>query len=422
MTSRARATKILSAGLILLVLGLSGCIKVVSSSPAKGAADVSRISIITVTFNNNPDAATVTSTTFFMKDSQDNLIEGNITCIGSQATFIPKTILATQTSYNVTLTSGIKDELGLPMLFRYSFKFTTNDTQETRLTTAPADQFDSAISGNLIVYTDYSGSDSDIWYTDLSTGLPYPVTTASGDQQLTGISDGKIVYTDWNTMDVLVYDVASHLTSNLTHAAGSDSLDPAISHGLVAWIDNRDGNAEIYARDLGTNEERRITSDILSDQSPAVDDGIIVWERCDSYVCDIFAYEWATGETTQVTATDYARERYPDVSGRTVVFQREQGTPIEKNVVACDLDTHTEKVLSLSGDQENAHVSGDFVVFTDSVSGLSHIGLWQLSTGGLFGVTNGASGQYLPDIEGNRIIYSDNRLGLGELDIYMCTF
>ena len=420
MTSSTRSTKILLAGLILLVLGLSGCIKVLSSDPAKGAADVSRISIITVTFNNSPDAATVTSTTFFMKDGQNNFIEGNITCNGSQATFIPKNILATQMSYNVTLTSGIKDELGFPMLFRYSFKFTTNDTQETRLTNASADQFDSSISGNLVVYTDFSGADADVWYTDLSTGLSYPVSTASGDQQLTGVSDGKIVYTDWNMMDVLVYDVASHFTSNLTHAAGSDSLDPAISDDLVAWTDNRNGNAEIYARDLGTSEERRITSDMLTDQSAAVGDGIIVWERCDSYVCDIFVYEWATGATTQLTATAYASERGPDVSGRTVVFQREQGTPIEKNLVAYDLDTHSEKVLSLAGYQENPHISGDFVVFTDLASGLPHIGLWQLSTGGHFEVTGGTSYQVLPDIEGNRIIYSDNRLG--ELDIYMCTF
>ncbi len=420
MTSSTRSTKILLAGLILLVLGLSGCIKVLSSDPAKGAADVSRISIITVTFNNSPDAATVTSTTFFMKDGQNNFIEGNITCNGSQATFIPKSILATQMGYNVTLTSGIKDELGFPMLFRYSFQFTTNDTQESRLTNASADQFDSSISGNLVVYTDFSGADSDVWYTDLSTGLPHPVSTAPGDQQLTGVSDGKIVYTDWNTMDVMVYDVASHLTSNLTHAAVSDSFDPAISHDLVAWSDDRNGNAEIYARDLGTNEERRITSDTLTDQSPAVGDGIIVWERCDGYACDIFADEWATGETTQVTATDYASERDPDVSGRTIVFQREQGTPVEKNVVACDLDTHTEKVLSLDGDQESPRINGDFVVFTDLASGLLHIGLWQLSTGGHFEITGGDSSQFLPDIEGNRIIYSDNRLG--ELDIYMCTF
>jgi beta propeller repeat protein len=291
---------------------------------------------------------------------------------------------------------------------------------EQRVTTAPADQFDPAISGDLVVYTDFSGVDADVWYTDLKTGTAHPVSTAPGDQQLTGVSDNRIVFTDWNTMDVLVFDVTAGVTTNLTNGAGSNSLDPAIGHNLVAWTDDRDGNAEIYAKDLSTGEERRITNDLLVDEAPSVGDGIIAWERCDGYACDVFVYEWATGTTKQLTATPWASERFPDVRGRTVVFQREQGTPIDKDIVAYDLDTQTERVLALPGDQENAHISGDFVAFNDSASGVPHIGLWRLSADDHFTVTDNVSGQYLNDIDGNRIVYSDNRAGT--LDIYMYTF
>jgi len=290
---------------------------------------------------------------------------------------------------------------------------------ETQVTNAAADQFDPAISGNFVVYTDFSGVDADVWYTDLLTGLPHAVSTAPGEQQLTGVSGDKILFTDWNSMDVLVYDVATGTTTNLSNAAGSNSLDPAIGGDLVAWTDDRGGNAEIYARDLSTGEERRITNDPLVDQSPAVGDGIIVWERCDGYACDIFVHDWAAGTTRQLTETPYASERFPDVSGRTVVFQREQGTPVDKDLVAIDLDAPGEKVLPLSGDQENAHISGDFVAFNDSASGVPHIGLWRLSKGDHFQVTAGTSGQYLNDIDGNRIVYSDNRAGT--LDIWMYT-
>lgn len=291
---------------------------------------------------------------------------------------------------------------------------------ERRVTTAPADQFDPAISGPLVVYTDFTGVDADVWYTDLSTGLAHPVTTASGDQQLTGVSGTRILYTDWNTMDVLVYDVATGTTVNITNAGGSNSLDPAIGGSLAAWTDDRDGNAEIYARDLATGEERRITSDPLVDESPAVGDGLIVWERCDGYACDVFVYDWAAKTTRQLTNTPYASERFPDVCGHIVVFQREQGTPIDKDMVAFDLLTGTESVLGRAGDQENAHISGDFVSFNDSSSGIPHIGLWQLSTGSTFEVPAPASGQYLNDIDGNRIVYSDNREGT--LDIYLYEF
>jgi beta propeller repeat protein len=291
---------------------------------------------------------------------------------------------------------------------------------ETQVTNAKADQFDPAISGNIVVYTDFSGVDADVWYTDLSTGLAKAISTASGDQQLTGVSDNHIVYTDWNTMDVLVFDIMTGVTQNLTNAAGSNSLDPAIGGTIVAWTDDRDGNAEIYAKDLSTGEERRITNNVLVDEAPAVGDGIVVWERCDGYACDVFAYEWATATTTQITATPWASEHFPDVSGRKVAFQREQGTPIDKNIVVFDLDSGIETVLQLAGDQENAHISGDFVSFNDSASGVPHIGLWQLSTGEHFQVTENASGQYLNDIYGNRIVYSDNRAGT--LDIWMFTF
>lgn len=291
---------------------------------------------------------------------------------------------------------------------------------ETQVTNAAADQFDPAIASNLVVYTDFSGVDADVWYTDLTTGLPHAVTTAPGDQQLTGVSDGHVVFTDWNTMDVLVFDVGSGQTANLTNAAGSNSLDPAISGNLVAWTDDRDGNAEIYARDLSTGVERRLTNDPLVDEAPAVGGSLVVWERCDGYACDVFVYDWATEQTRQLTATPYASERFPDVFGRTVVFQREQGTPIDKDLVAVDLDGAGENVLAMAGDQENPHVSGDFVAFNDSASGVPHIGLWNLQTGATFQVTSGASGQYLNDIDGNRIVYSDNRAGT--LDIWMYTF
>jgi beta propeller repeat protein len=288
---------------------------------------------------------------------------------------------------------------------------------ESQVTCAPADQFDPAISGDVVVYTDFSGVDADVWFTDLATGVAAPVSTSPGDQQLTGVSGTRIVYTDWNTMDVFVYDVATGGRQNLTNGAGSNSLDPAIGGDLVAWTDDRDGNAEIYARDLRSGEERRLTADLLVDQSAAVHGSLVVWERCDGYACDVWVYDWATGITRQLTDTPWAAERFPDVHGRTVVFQREQGTPVDKNIVAIDLDRDGETVLDLAGDQENAHVSGALVAFNDSASGVPHIGLWDLSTGVHYQVTAGAGGQYLNDIAGRRIVWSDNRAGT--LDIWM---
>jgi beta propeller repeat protein len=324
---------------------------------------------------------------------------------------------------------------------------------ETQITTVAGGQFDPSIDGNIVVYTDQSGVDADVWYTDLTTGQSNPVNTATGDQQLTGVSaNGKIAYSDWTAMDVIVYDINTKIPTNLTNAALSNSFDPAIDGNLVAWTDDRDSicpdvvplgelcvTSEIYAKDLNpSGGERRISNTIidpntrfsLTNQAPAVKGGKIVWERCDGYACDIFEYDWDTQQTLQITNTTNASERSPDVDGKIIVFQREQGTPVDKNIVAYNLETGVEQVLNLSGDQENAHISGNYVSFNDSSSGISHIGLWDVTTGNKFEVPITSSNQYLNDIDGNRIVYSDDRIryyidGVGynyDINIYKYEF
>ena len=138
------------------------------------------------------------------------------------------------------------------------------------MTTDPGDQYDSAISGDIVVFTDYRAADTDVYYVDLGTGVEYPVIVAPGNQELTGVSGSKIVYTDYRTSDVVLFDIATGTTTNLTHpdkdAAGHNfnSIDPVVSGDLVAWEDSRDGNMEIYAKNLATGEERRVTDSVTS--------------------------------------------------------------------------------------------------------------------------------------------------------------
>ncbi len=291
---------------------------------------------------------------------------------------------------------------------------------ETRITTNLADQFDPAISGNLIVYTDTRGADRDIWYYDLATGLEAPVTTAPGNQDLTDVSQGLIVYTDESVADVVVFDTIAHSTTNLTNAANSLSIDPSIGQKLVAWTDNRDGNIEIYAKDLITGEERRISNSPDRDERSAVSNGTIAWQRCGaSGTCDIFAYDWASKATRQITNTPADDERMPDISGTRIVYQGLRGT--ERDIFAFDLATGVETRLALPGDQVNANVSGDFVAFEDLSSGTYKIKLWHIPSGAVFDIATAASGaQFLNDIDGNRVVFTDDRNG--QLDIYLYEF
>ena len=276
---------------------------------------------------------------------------------------------------------------------------------ESRLTTNPADQYDPAISGDLVVYTDARAGNKDVWYYDIGAGQEVQVTNALGDQKLSDVSNGSVVYVDLPTSDVVLYSAVTGSTTNLTASANSVSLYPAIGDGTVAWVDDRTGEKEVFARSLATGEERRVTDSPLPDDLPAVSAGLIVWQRCEGGRCEIFSYNWATETTRQLTQTSGSDERHPDISGNGVVYDGERDGDV-RDIFFYDLSSGTEKRLALAGYQENPNISGDYVAFEDYSSGPAHIKLWHVPSNSVFQVTTGPGQQYLNDIDGNRIVYT----------------
>ncbi len=288
---------------------------------------------------------------------------------------------------------------------------------ETRITTSLADQWAPSISGDLISYSDFRGQDTDIYYFDLSAGSEHLVTNAPGNQESPVTSEGLISYLDLDQRRVLVFDPGAGTTVDVTGGASGTAIAPGLGQKLVAWTDNRDGDLEIYARDLATGEERRVTNSPLIDDLPAVDSGVIVWQRCTT-TCDIWAYDWATGATRQITQTPDRDERDAGIWHSRVVYEGLTGA--ERDVYAFDLDTGIERRLALPADQGHPSISGDFVAFDDLTTGVYHIKLWHLPSDGVFPITGGQSGQFLNDIDGNRVVYTDDRGG--QLDIYLFEF
>jgi len=302
---------------------------------------------------------------------------------------------------------------------------------ETRITTDPGDQYDPSLSGDIIVFTNYRSADTDVYYYDLNSGQEFPVIMgpAPGNQELTDVSGGIIVYTDYWLSDVWAYDIASGTGRDITApdkiAVGHpfNSVDPSTDGTIVAWEDSRDWNMEIYAMDHAmdpvTSEERRITTDTATDAKPAVNDGHIVWQRCAAGgTCDIYYYDWAGETTRQITATPDANERNPDIYGSNIVYQGDRDG--NSDIYVYNLDTGAEKRLPLPAAQANPHIWGDNVAFDDLSSGLYHVKLWNVPSDAVFDLTSGESGQYLNQIWGNRVVYTDDRNG--DLEIYMTEF
>jgi beta propeller repeat protein len=166
-----------------------------------------------------------------------------------------------------------------------------------QLTTEEHAQICPRIDGNTIVWLDARNQQTDqfpfsydIYAYDITTGNETRITsstTAEGYNQV-DISDNIVVWTDMRHADM---DIASH--------AGNDALY----------------NNEVYACNLSTGQEQRITTSPKNDRYPVIDAGRIVWLRqADINKADIFLYDLESGVEMQISHSGYAVS-YPAISG-----------------------------------------------------------------------------------------------------------
>lgn len=97
-----------------------------STSPSGGATDVAVNSIVTVTFSEEMDAATITTATVALEDAVSNAVDGSVTSSGATATFLPDANLEFNTTYTLRVSTGAEDLAGNQLESEYSFSFTTD--------------------------------------------------------------------------------------------------------------------------------------------------------------------------------------------------------------------------------------------------------------------------------------------------------
>ena len=119
-----------SGGLPALITGNTDIVPpvVTSTFPSSGQGGVSALATITATFSESLDPTTVNTSTVLVTAAATGVgIAGTVSYNSSlqQAIFLPSSTLAANTSYTVTLTTGIKDIAGNPMAANNVFTFTT---------------------------------------------------------------------------------------------------------------------------------------------------------------------------------------------------------------------------------------------------------------------------------------------------------
>ena len=97
---------------------------VVSTDPVNNATGVSLNKVIRATFNMPMNSSTLNATTFTVKQGSATVL-GVISYSGSTVSFTPASPLLADKIYTVTITTGAKNTVGVPMDNNYIWNFTT---------------------------------------------------------------------------------------------------------------------------------------------------------------------------------------------------------------------------------------------------------------------------------------------------------
>ncbi len=186
---------------ILMFSMFAGFVNVSSASvietvPANGAAKVAVNTVITVTFPQEMDSATINNTTFFVQTGTAygyTNVAGTVTYNAQTATFTPAA-LSYGVTYKVTITKDVKTAANESLMEAdHTFSFTT-ETSSSNVVMPVVSNVPAANATNVDVNTEISITFSEEMNSANITGNTFYVRTGSGYDAAN--VDGTVTYSD----------------------------------------------------------------------------------------------------------------------------------------------------------------------------------------------------------------------------------
>lgn len=160
-------TKILMAAIFLGAIVLfAGCKKddfveitgvcplVVSTNPTDGATGVPLTQVVTVTFNEEMNPASITPASFFIRSS--TVLTGTYSYTDSTASFTPGSPLTDNTTYTGTVTTDVRDLNGNYLQTDYVWTFSTGTTLSPMVTTTDPTNLETGVVLNKTVEANFN--------------------------------------------------------------------------------------------------------------------------------------------------------------------------------------------------------------------------------------------------------------------------
>jgi len=238
------------------------------------------------------------------------------------------------------------------------------------------------------------------------------LSALSGDEHDPAVSDGLVAWINWGDNGVYYEDLVAE-SGGVVYDSGV-SRRPDIDDGRVVWEEySVDSFGDVWMKDLDTGSITQVACrEALGEKSPSIDGDLIAWCEGD----DVDGYYVAgidlSANTTFSIDMDPVYDPAPDVSGDAVVFAA-GGEVLMYDVPSSTLTT----VSPGTAERQSPAISGDVIVWLDHRNGNWDVYGYDIADGMEFPVCVGGWNKEAPAISGDVVVWQDGRNG-GNWDIY----
>jgi hypothetical protein len=358
----------------IVMIGIFGCgggggsvaneLNIKSISPSDGTTGVGRSSKITITFDDNLNASSVSDSTLHLTDLNDSIfVKCDVTVHDNIVELVPQFRLCPNRNYKVIVDSDVKSVSGTKLKQQVAFYFTTTSNQWSNSELiAQSNQAKTVLNND--------GKAITVWWKYNNTNSHYEIQMSQFDgnawsqpQLISGSSasvynpsvamdnngNAIIIWEDWGSVSTsggimfMEYRNGSWSSPRLA----SNMSFPAITHGSVAMNDN--GNAIIVWSDNSVNKieyvngvwsQPVIVSNDFYAKYPDVrlnqnGEGLITWTHSTSsygqnslYSTELRQGSWSIPHIISVQGVDpnMYQVAFDDMGNAIVVWQQLEGS------------------------------------------------------------------------------------------------
>ncbi len=261
----------------------------------------------------------------------------------------------------------------------------------------------------------------------VETKVPWDGKDKNGAIVPTGVYTVRLTVTDGLNGGTVNHTATSEAKVTVTEWFNGDALDPnssgaqmypEISGTRVVWQDQRNGNWDIYTKDISGGNSMAITNNLSDQMRPSISGNIIVWQDQRNGNWDIYGYDLSTDREFAI-CTDPGNQERPVISEDWVSWQDDSAG--NWDIYAYNITTQ-EKIRITSHERDQIHpaISGNTLTWEDYRHGLGEIYKYDLTARTESRYTFNIYNQTLPAIAGNTtIVWTDQRNE--QRDIYFST-